>query len=520
MAYGDPRNPAVSQGQPSTTIEELIAQITGGKSQERPQIGLMPEGPTIPQAAPESVFDKYIKQRAQGYDSIVNGGPVNPGGNGNIMELLSGISAPGGSIPEKYDINNRPQVGLLPGPEQQGNALDLGLGSILSTPPVEQDPAEVAMQELLSLIQGGPSVDDHSLQSAISEAVSGARAPFEAQIGTINNQNDRARKDTDEGTDKINAMYRSLSKTYKDAGAEEAAQSQQLADSLQATGEKSADVIRQDTRSTLDANAAAGNVLGSDELTAQLNSQVNASTGENVNRVLGQGQRDASHVLRTGGINRTHMNEGGQNANLEGTNRASDLVTDLQNYLQANRDRIGELKGQAEGAASQARVGAESSLTSAASENHNRLIDQLMGYLGLNNTLQNSAVSREAELNKQQQGAGGLGLEGLLKYLPESVGNNMALMSQLPPDSQSRLKGLYDEFADNNSMLSGVMDSPQGEVSLNNYGNMDKYIRRVFSEGDSGAGDMDTYNGLQPFEREILRAMLLNQVAGSKTPKR
>jgi hypothetical protein len=278
------------------------------------------------------------------------------------------------------------------------------------------------------------------IEGIMKEAAGAARKPFQAQIQSTRGQNQRAKADTDYSSKQIRKMYRSLARSNKRAATRESDQATATATQINDMSQNSADQLAQQNQTRLNEAAAQAAALGSGDLAATLGADINANTSEATRQLAETANNASVATLGRGDAERRYLNRSGQNAKLTGTNRAADLYGDLQDYLQGNRDKINELRGQASAAAGQAKSAASASASQANSalydqqyRAHQDMLDNQMALLGMKTGLQ------------QQDFENNMSTQELMMRLAESQRPDPAEQPLVPGFDNRLIEALPDE---------------------------------------------------------------------------
>lgn len=353
------------------------------------------------------------------------------------------------------------------------------------------DAINALMQMAGNMPSGSNGLD---IEGIMREAAGAARKPFQAQIQTTRNQNQRAKADTDYSSKQIRKMYRSLARSDKRAARRESNQAENTAQSITDMSQASADELSAQNQARLDEAAAQSAALGSGDLAATLSADINANTSEGARQLAETANNASVATMGRGDAERRYLNRTAQNAKLTGTNRAADLYGDLQDYLQGNRDKIGELRGQAAAAAGQAKSAAQATALDAQNAGYEReyrahqdMLGNQMALLGMKTDLQ------------QQDFDNNLSTQELMMRLagqnqaeePMIPGFDNQLVEALPPEQRSAL--MLQQFLDpaSGDVLSQLMQNPA--------------LRSGFYESESGE---KTPIGGNPLNAEQLMAEL------------
>lgn len=374
-----------------------------------------------------------------------------------LLDLVTGKGGPG---------TNSGKVKLLPG-NDRSKALerrqnkDRIYGPFAPEQPEEAAPYDdgslSAINALMELAGSAPTPGAGGIDIAaiMKNAAGAAGKPFTAQIQSTRNQNERAKADTGESAQKIRKLYRSLSKSKQADAVRESEQSMETAQAVTDMGQASAEQLAAQNQARLNESAAQAAALGSGDLAATLSSEINANTAENTQGIVSGASAAANTMAERGDSERRYLNRSAGNDRLTGTNRAADLFRDLQDYLQGNRDKISELRGQksaAIGAAQQegaaAAASAQSDLYSQQYQAHQDMLQNQMALLGMKTDLQQQDFSNNLSLQElalKLQGGGadespvpGMS-EEILDALDPSQRNALILQQQLNPQAGQNL---------------------------------------------------------------------------------
>jgi hypothetical protein len=301
----------------------------------------------------------------------------------------------------------------------------------------DTDPIDAAMASLYKLANSAansPSATGYS-QSDVNSMLSQAGAagnPYTAQIQTIKNQNAGAKSEATTGSKKIQAMYRALAKDDAKNGQQSINSQEQLANK-----------INQQAATGNNANQARAQALMSDnakyggDVAAQLNTGIAQAATTKQAANTQQAANYAATALKQGGNFNNYFKQSQSADRLAGTNKASDLITQLQSYLQGNRDKISELAGQRSAAVTSSRASILSQIADAQGKAQSSAYDakqdqfkNLSTLLGMQTTRQNTQddnnrADQQLALQLQnaqdkKDSAGQLTSEDLLKILSSS----------------------------------------------------------------------------------------------------
>jgi hypothetical protein len=336
------------------------------------------------------------------------------------------------------------------------------------------DAINALMQMAGSVPQPGEGGID--IEGIMKEAAGAARKPFQAQIQSTRNQNQRAKADTDYSSKQIRKMYRSLARSNRRDARRESDQATDTATQINEMSQGSADQLAAQNQSRLDQAAAQSAALGSGDLAASLSADINANTSEGARQLAETANNASVATLGRGDAERRYLNRSAGNAKLTGTNRAADLYGDLQDYLQGNRDKISELRGQASAAAGQAKSAASASASQANSEMydqqyraHQDMLANQMALLGMKTDLQqqdfdNNMSTQELMMQLAQQEEAEQPLvpgfdNRLIEALPDEQRSALMMQQFLNPASVESLSQLMQ----NPALRSGFYENESGE---------------------------------------------------------
>lgn len=282
-----------------------------------------------------------------------------------LRKLLSQPGQGGGSSiadPTSFLLDNPKTQRDLQAPTQQHR------------PPPNQTMSPYDM--LLSQIGTGTTFD---YQSALADSESAIRKAYHGEIGAIKGNNRAARRQTAGDRQELEQMYNALSQSYRKAGRQEMRQGKQLSRQEQNTATRSANRVEKRGKRIIGQQTSLAKDLGiTDAVAGNVKRQTN-KTEKMTKQIESQGAKDANRQLGYAGTSRRFMNRGGQSSKLEGTNRSADLITNLQDYIRANRGVIAGLKGKR----GQDILAGQASVGAAEASAKNDLWGQLMDATGM-----------------------------------------------------------------------------------------------------------------------------------------
>lgn len=424
-----------------SVIQAILAQYGGtqSSSQQMPNLNQLPSG---------LAFDPLASM-------------VTAGGQSNVTQ--QGLTGYGDSVSGDLVAPTPPDIAK----PQAENAIARRLGKKDENTSVAGEYDNGTLDAINALMEMAGSVPSSGggidIASIMKEAAGSAAKPYNAQIQTTRNQNQRAKADTKDSSQAVRKMYRALAQSNTRAAGRESEQATESAQNMQAMSQASADELASDNAARLNESAAQSAALGSGDLAATLATDVNANTSEGARQLAESAGTASTEMMNRGEAERRYLNRQGQNAKLTGTNRAADLFGDLQDYLQGNRDKIGELSGQRAAAVGEARSSAAASAASAqtasaeqAQAAYQQMLENQMALLGMKTDLQQQDFDNNMSMEELSLAVQRMQMEGsqqeeqlipgyannLVEALPESERNALMLQQYLTPQSGNTLEEL------------------------------------------------------------------------------
>ena len=432
----------------------------------------------------------------------------------NLIDMLK--SKAGGGEPYKWQnmggnmAKNNPTASLL-----EGALMGAGMGAqkkSKQTGPAGPSADQELLAQLDALMNQGMIGNPAQLQAALSEAAGGIKQAFGAQIGSIRNQNQGARADTAEGSKEIRAMYNALARDYRKSAKLEAKGGKKFGKTLAGMGSKQARDIGAGTSKIMSENSALAAGLEAPDLAQELNQSV-AEQGQRLQgNAIGGAAREGRAAATQSNVERQYLNSMAPNTNLEGTNRAADLYSQLQDYLQANRDKITELAGARAAALAQSKASIQGSYQQQSQDALQDLINNKMALANLRMQMQDAQWDRKMDLRGLAQAGAGESDSDPFENLADQSAGPMALLGNYMATGGPGAKqvgNLYNDFSDNNSMKLGYYDDngdANRPVSLqDNYAGMMDYVKERLGP---------KWNQLDAGQRSVLINALLLQLKG------
>lgn len=318
---------------------------------------------------------------------------------------------------------------------------------------------DTIMAELNKLAgASGGGIDSDQM---IRDASAGINKAYGAQIAAIKHQNAGAREDTGADSKEVRRMYRLLAKSQTRQAKRSQSQGEAVADKLQNMGNAAAQANNDAASKILNVNAAAGAALGSPEMAADLNAGVEQRNQKMTAANVAQAQRDSSMMVKDASNAREFFNEASGSARVEGTNRAADMYAQLEDYLQANRDKIAGVAGQR----ASALASAKNSILQQAAASQDRAAQQLFGnkravaemFLGQYNKDQdrNLALQRLLASAASAQGGGDSTVDPYA-LLPKNQGDAQRLLDK--SGSSSDVRNYFNDISNGQEFQLGYAE--------------------------------------------------------------
>lgn len=350
------------------------------------------------------------------------------------------------------NTNYGPNAGVHPHEHKGG-----GDASVAGAP----DPIEQAKAALYGLITSAANLPDSASYSSkdiksMLEGAGSAASPYNAQIATIRDQNAGARQDATVGSKKIRAMYRALAKDDANMGQNAKAAQEQLASQINQQAATGNDANQQRAQALMADNAKYGG-----DVAAQLNSGIAQAAATEQGGNTTQAANFAAAALNQGGNFQNYFRQNKSADKLEGTTKAADLITQLQGYLQGNRDKVAELAGQGAAAVQSARSSLLSQIQSSQQKASSDAYGAKQDEIGNLSKLLNTQIG-ENNTNTDNQRA-----DAQLQLQIQQAQNNAAQKqltnqnsSTLSPDEVSKL--LSSSGAFKNMTMPDIIKALQG----------------------------------------------------------
>lgn len=226
-------------------------------------------------------------------------------------------------------------------------------------------------------------------ESALRESEKAIKDAYRRDIQAIRGSNKQARKDSAENRKDVEALYSALSRSYEESAQTAMEQGQQLAEMMQEVTQGSQANLQELASGISNEQASLAEGLGVEEATSAYMPQQALETQEQLAEMGQEGAEDSNRQLGYAGNQQRWMMRGGQNAELEGTNRQADLLRDLQDYVQGNQSEIANLRSMRgrEIAGNKSDIMAQ--VAEMQAQQDEALWEQLMDYSGLKRDIEN-----------------------------------------------------------------------------------------------------------------------------------
>lgn len=418
------------RGTPSLT--ELVMAALQNVPQPQPENYLATNFPQNLATSPEvAATPEQLQQMVEAQQQSAS-----PGGRGGLTSLFNAAA----SIPSHLPEIGRDIV------EQ---------GSIPQETPEPLSPLDQMLQQAMAanqmLLQGQSPYD---LNATIAQGTQGLNQIFNPQIGLIRKQSAGAREDTRVGANQIRQMYAALQRNYQRVAKNQAARGEKHVQDLNDIGVRTQNQVNKNAASIINQNAAIGSALGSPELAQELNKPAEQRMQNAANRAASASQRQQALSSNLSANQGRYLGSQGVNVVLEGTNRAADLYSQLQDFLDANRAKIGELAGQKALAIADLTSKLQNSFTDNTSDMQKAYVDNLLEMARIG---QADAEAKSKSTDEENP---------FLKSLSPQVGGPYQTFSTLPPDQGTTASQLFAQLQGDPSVINGVWSDYNGKDDL------------------------------------------------------
>lgn len=198
-------------------------------------------------------------------------------------------------------------------------------------------------QLVASVGSGSPTFD---YESALQESQQAIRQAYRNDIDAVRGSNKAARRDTAKNRQELESLYAALARSYNKAGGRAMEQGQDLAAQMQEISGSASDSVNQSAQQIAQEQAAMAQGLGIEAAMPDIMQSQGNELQEDLTQIADSGAQSANTQLSFAGNQQRFMERGSQGARLEGTNRSADLLADLQDFIQGNRQQVSQLRSQ------------------------------------------------------------------------------------------------------------------------------------------------------------------------------
>jgi hypothetical protein len=241
-------------------------------------------------------------------------------------------------------------------------------------------------------------------ESALRESEKAIKNAYRRDIQAIRGSSKQARKDSAANRKDVEALYSALSRSYEESAQTSMEQGEQLAGMMQEVTQGSQANLQELASGIANEQASLAEGLGVEEATSAYMPQQALETQEQLAEMGQEGAEDSNRQLGYAGNNQRWMMRGGQNAMLEGTNRQADLLRDLQDYTQGNRDQVANLRSMRGRELAGNKSDIMSQVAEMQAQQDEQLWSQLMDYSGLKRDIENDQFDQSMQTKKYRQG--------------------------------------------------------------------------------------------------------------------
>lgn len=325
-----------------------------------------------------------------------------------------------------------------------------------------------------SISNGGGGVpagfNQADYEQALNDSAAQIKKAFGNEIGAVRIANQGARHDTKRANKQIAAMYRALSKDYARGAKGEIKQGKQLANAVQNVADRAQGKVSNTVNQQLDQQAALAKGLGVQSAMPSVAAAQQNQLTKNVGQIQQRGQRGATDVLKYSGDQQRYLNSTGQGTLLEGTNRRADMLSALQDYINGNRSKIADIRGQrANALASNEQQMAQQfqdmqgKAADAQQQAQQDQWNQLMQLANLKLQIENTQADNKLNFLKYKQGSqSGTGGGGLLNYAPNNMADVAHLLAAAPHSKAD--KSLLDALMHSTTFSEGRYQAKNGDT--------------------------------------------------------
>lgn len=334
----------------------------------------------------------------------------------DISDALSGIVSPKSQA--LFDKNlpaTQPQATDIPW-KQKFNEMNTPSGiprstvipsSVSQAPPAPMDDGGMAaLEEMLRNQMGSKGMSDKEIAALISQSVGGT---FNPQIKAIQKEMGAAKGRAKTARADLKALYADLSGYYNQQGDRSSARYGGAQKQSQARTEGLKNAITQDYTERLKEQVDMYKSLGIEAAAPSATEGQYADQASQLGTadIMGNAEQQALDVQQRG--DQTYWDEGAAIAQTEGAEQQTNVITQLQDYLNTQGSSLAGLQGQKSAAYSQAMLEAKQKRADQANQQQNQIWNRMLALAKLKQSVAKSGASSERTPSK--------GLTGVAAYL-------------------------------------------------------------------------------------------------------
>lgn len=405
---------------------------------------------------------------AQLAQQLVSGGPILPADNNNDLAAL--LMQATGEAPPAEGTTTYNGIPPLTQADKQAK-IDPGFLLHPKKQPKPPSALDQFTQQLMGIAQDQFGLNNADYEQALQDSADQIKKAFASEIGAVRASNAGARKDTKKGQKQVQAMYRALQRNYNHTAKNESKSGNKLAGQIQTVANNAQNQISGSANKILDEQAALAKGLGVESAMPEVAATQQDTLQKQIQKTQHTGQRAANQALQYSGSQHRFLVRGGQNARLEGTNRAADLQSQLQDFLDANRGKIADLRGQRSQALASNESSLASSMSDAQDKAYSNLFNQLMSIANLKSQVENT--NADNKLARQ---------EFAYKQFQDSLGNGSG--------SNKFMDALPSFMSDIGTIVSKANQPKKVKALIDNLLGSREFVQGRFSTGPNGSGEL------------------------------
>lgn len=285
-----------------------------------------------------------------------------------------------------------------------GEAYDPYAGLPQPTGLTAGDVQSESLSILDNLVQGmlfneGPSYD---YESAMQEAAQGIRQAYKADIQAIRGQIKGKRRDTKKARREVEQMYAGLAQAYgQDANKAAAAGDASVAE-VGNIAKTASDDLGSNISKMLQEQAALAKGLGMEEALTDPSVADTDVEQQALSRIAQQGASAQTLASQTSDANEQWFRRGAQGAQMEGTDKSADLLSQFLDFKTNARSQIGQLKGQRARDVAESNASIEQQAAELQAQADAETWKRLMEYMGMRSDIEDTNFDNALGANKFQ----------------------------------------------------------------------------------------------------------------------